>query len=100
MSIQPAGLAHDLGCQCLRCLTEAYTSAKVRVGETTRRYHDIRTTNARPDVISQARQQWTEARQELILAEHGLRTAEDEARIEARENHRVDALRWNPGAAR
>ena len=100
MSIQPADLAHDLGCQCLRCLTEAYTSAKVRVAETTRRYHDIRTTAARPAAISQARQQWTEARQELVLAEHGLRTAEDEACIEARDNRRVDAMRWNPGAVR
>ena len=99
MSIQPVGLAHDIGCRCRRCLTEAYTSAKVRVTETTRRYHDIRTTSARPDVISQARQQWTEARQELILAEHDLRTAEDEAHIQARENRRTDALRWRPGEA-
>lgn len=98
-NVIPLGVTHDPGCNCRRCLNAAYVSAKTRVADTTSRYQATRTAGAPAALISQARQRWTEARQELILAEHALRTAEDDARIEARENRRADALRWNPKGA-
>jgi hypothetical protein len=99
-NVVPLGITHDPGCRCRRCLNAAYHSAKVEVTEAMTRYQSIRTSAARPDQISRARQQWTEARQALIFAEHDLRAAEDEERVEQRENRRIDALRWNPKEAR
>jgi hypothetical protein len=99
-NVIPLGITHDPGCRCPRCLNEAYASAKVQVTECSRRYGDIRVKPVNPAEISRARQQWTESRQVLIMTEHDLRAAEDEARIELRKNQRVDALRWNPGEVR
>lgn len=96
MTAIPLGLSHDPGCACRRCLAEAYRTAKLEVSEATIRYHQIRRTSARTAAISLARQQWTEARQVLVLAEHNLRTSEDEEYAEQRENQRTDALRWDP----
>jgi hypothetical protein len=98
-NVIPLGITHDPGCTCRRCLNEAYRTAKAEVTEAMTRYQSIRTSNARPEAISRARQRWTETRQFLILAEHALRAAEDEERIEQRENQRVDGLRWKPKEA-
>ncbi len=95
-NVVPLGITHNPDCRCRRCLGKAYAAAKAEVTETTTRYQSIRTSAARPADISRARQRWTEARHAIILAEHDLRAAEDEARIEQRANQRVDALRWNP----
>jgi len=92
----PLGITHEPGCNCLRCLAEAYRSANATAIATARNYMDVRTGDADPARISRARQQWAEARQALVLAEYALRAAEDEAYIEARQNRRTDALRWNP----
>jgi len=99
-NVVPLGITHDPGCRCPRCLNAAYTSAKVQVTECACRYGGIRVKPVDPAEISRARQRWTEARQALIFAEHDLRAAEDEARIELRKNQRVDALRWNPEEVR
>lgn len=98
-NVVPLGISHDPGCNCRRCLNEAYRSAKVEVDETMARYRSIRTSNASATSISAARQRWTESRQVLVLADHALRTAEDEAFIEERDNRRTDGLRWNPKEA-
>src|ERR1700756_1895835 len=95
-NVIPLGISHKPGCNCRRCLAEGYRSANTEAIETARRYIVIRTSSASAASISQARQQWAEARQVLVLAEYALRAAEDEERIERRENRRVDALRWNP----
>ncbi len=99
-NVIPLGITHADDCKCRRCLNAAYQAAKVTVSETTTRYQSIRTSSANAVSISRARQQWAEARQVLVLAEHALRTAEDEDRIEQRENRRVDAMQWNPKVAR
>ena len=98
-NVIPLGISHEPGCTCRRCLTEACREAKAQVDETTARYRSVRTSNATAAGISAARQRWTEARSILVLAEHALRAAEDEAFIEERENRRTDALRWNPKEA-
>jgi hypothetical protein len=99
-NVVPLGITHDPGCKCRRCLNEAFRSARTEVTEATARYMAIRASAARPDDISRARQRWTEARQLLVLAEHDLRTAEDEARIKDRQDRQTDALRWNPKEVR
>jgi hypothetical protein len=98
-NVVPLGITHDPGCNCRRCLTGACRAADATAIETARRYKSIRTSNASATSIGQARQQWAEARQVLVLAEYALRTAEDETFIEERENRRTDALRWNPEGA-
>jgi hypothetical protein len=90
---------HGPGCQCLRCLGDAFKAANAKVTACTTRYRDTRTAGTDPEIIARARMQWTEARQELALAEHALCTAEDGARLEGRRNAEVDALHWNPGAS-
>lgn len=87
---------HGPGCQCLRCLASGYGSATAKVNACTTRYHAIRRTSTSPEAVARARTQWTEARRELVLAEHALRTAEDDARFEKLRNAEIDALRWNP----
>jgi len=95
-NVVPLGISHEPGCTCRRCLAEEFRTTDAKVTETARRYKSIRTSNASVTSIGQARQQWAEARQALVLAEYALRAAEDEAFIENRENQQADALRWNP----
>lgn len=87
-------------CRCLRCLRRAYADAHAGVGEAAARYAEIRGNyRARAVDITVARQVWTETRYTLVLADHNLRAAEDEAFVEARKNHRTDRLRWKPEEA-
>lgn len=99
-NVIPLGISHEDGCTCRRCLAETYRSAKAEVDVTTARYRSIRAADeATAAEISVARQRWTESRQALTLAEHALRAAEDEERIEERKNREIRDLRWNPKEA-
>lgn len=98
-NVVPLGISHDPGCACRRCLNQACREADAGVIEAARRYKSIRTSNASAAGIGQARQQWAEARQVLVLAELALRAVEDHEFTEERGNRRTDALRWNPEEA-
>ena len=101
ITIPAAAVAdHGPGCQCLRCLGDAFKAAGAKVTAYTSRYAAIRTSSTDPEVIARARMQWTESRQELAVAEHALCTAEDDARAEKRRSTEAGGLRWNPEAGR
>ena len=87
---------HSPGCQCLPCLRRAYQDARTKVITCTTVYRAMRERTDQPREMSRTRQQWTTARQELVLAEHALRTAEDGQRAADKRDADVDALAWNP----
>lgn len=94
-----SGWAHDDGCQCVPCLKTVYTDATAKAMACGRAYIALRQERATPQELNRARTEWTQARQETILADHALRAAEDRDRF-ADKVDRVDAaMQWRPGGA-
>jgi hypothetical protein len=90
------GREHDSTCQCVPCRVRAHGEAIGRVQACTRLYRQAWETSAAAEEISRARSQWTRARQEAIIAEHYLRTAEDRDRIAGLGGDLAESLRWDP----
>jgi hypothetical protein len=91
--------AHDEGCLCVPCLKAVYAETLARAMACGRAYIALRGGFARPDELSRARNEWTQARQENILADHALRTAEDRDRFAGSADKADAALQWHPGGA-
>ena len=91
--------AHDDGCQCVPCLKAVYADTLAKATACVRAYAELRGGPARPHELNRARNEWTQARQETILAEHALRTAEDRDRFAGSADKADAALQWHPGGA-
>lgn len=94
-----AGWPHDASCQCVPCLRSAYELALAKATACARRYLGLRDEPRLADEMARARTQWTEARQETVLAEHAYRAAEDRDRLAAialRNAQAETPAAWNP----
>lgn len=94
-----AGWPHDETCQCVPCLRRAYESARSKAVACARRYIALRGDADLPDEMTRARAQWTQAGQELILADHVYRAAEDRDRLAEKallSARAMDPAAWNP----
>lgn len=93
------GWPHDESCQCVPCLKRAYDAARAKAIGCARRYIALRNEAELPDEMTRARTEWTQAGQELILADHAYRAAEDRdhlAEIALRNLRAEDPAPWNP----
>ena len=94
-----AGWAHDAGCQCVPCLKSAYRAALGKAIACGRLYKSLRDDPTMPDALARARTEWTQARQETVLADHALRAAEDRdhlAEVALRNAQAASPAAWNP----
>jgi hypothetical protein len=94
-----AGWPHDGTCQCVPCLRAACSAARSKAIACGRRYIALRTEAEMPDEMTRARTQWTQASQELVLADHAFRAAEDRDRLAEKALRRAQAETpqpWNP----
>lgn len=93
------GWQHDDTCQCVPCLRGAYEAARSKAIACARRYIGLRRDAELPDEMTRARFQWTQAGQELVLADHAYRAAEDRdklAEIALRRAQAETPVAWNP----
>lgn len=93
------GWPHDETCQCVPCLRRIYEAAKSKHVACARRYISLRNDAGMPDEMTRARTQWTQAGQELVLADHAYRAAEDRDLLAEKALRRVQAEApqpWNP----
>lgn len=95
-----SGWVHDDGCQCVPCLKTVYVTANEKAVGCLRAYVALREEAARPQEMNRARAEWTQARQEVILADHALRTAEDRDRLAEISAKGDMTLQWHPGGGR
>lgn len=94
-----AGWPHDETCQCVPCLRRGYEAARSKAIGCARRYISLRNEGELPDEMTRARTEWTQAGQELILAEHAYRAAEDRDHLAEKALRRAQAespAAWNP----
>jgi len=94
-----AGWAHDAGCQCVPCLQSAFRVALEKAIACGRLYKGLRDEATMPDAMNRARTEWTQARQETVLADHALRAAEDRDRLAEmalRNAQAATPAAWNP----
>lgn len=92
------GWPHDESCQCVPCLRAAYKQADDKARACARRYISLRNEAVLPDEIARARTDWTQSRQELVLADHAFRAAEDRDRLAGKALLAAQATAWNPPA--
>ena len=93
------GWPHDETCQCVPCLRRVYEAARSKAVACARRYIALRNEAEMPDEMTRARSQWTQAGQELVLAEHAYRAAEDRDKLAALALRRAQAEApgtWDP----
>lgn len=91
-----AGWPHDASCQCVPCLKEAYVTALAKAVACAKRYMSLRGEPSLADETARARTEWTQARQETVLADHAYRAAEDRDRLAEIALRDAQAAQWNP----
>ena len=94
-----AGWPHDSTCQCVPCLRDAYSTALSKAVACGRRYLGLRGEPQLADEMARARTEWTQARQEAVLADHAFRAAEDRdrlAEVALRNAQAGTPTPWNP----
>ncbi len=93
------GWPHDASCQCVPCLQRAYQAARSKAIACAKRYIALRNDGEMADEMTRARTEWTGACQELVIAEHAYRAAEDRDLLAEKALRRAQAEApqpWNP----